>query len=181
MAGRAIGGQERSRGGGHLKRYIRLNPAAPAASTDGFEIFRLALSARARNLLGRLNIKTLSDLRDFGTPNIRDTKGCGRKTYNEISAELEKLEAAGPDKYLADARVRDSAGDTPGNNLDTGAAMQTLMAELGRSGFINSSQAQRILGLDSFAVRPLLRLLVERGIAVKEGRRRGMRYIRATR
>ena len=161
-----------------MKRYIRFNPTGETESADGFEVFRLVLSTRARNLLTRIGVKTVAELREHGLENIRDAKGCGRKTYHEILGELDKLSRLGPEKYVALSRAGGDDLDKPGRNLDTGAALQLLVDELGKSGYINSTQAQRILGMDSFAVRPLLRLLVEKGYASKEGRRRGMRYVR---
>jgi hypothetical protein len=164
-----------------LKRYLRLGPTGETESPDTFELLRLALSTRARNLLGRLNVRTVADLKGLGMQNVRQMKGCGRKTYQEIAQELDRLEVLGPEKYLVHACARGDGQKRHGSGLDTGAALQILVAELARSGYINSSQAQRILGLDSFAVRSLLRLLVEKGLATKEGRRRGMRYVRTVR
>ncbi|MBI5525468.1 MAG: hypothetical protein HY897_03970 [Deltaproteobacteria bacterium] len=164
-----------------MKRYIRLSPSGETESMETFELFRLALSTRARNLLGRLNLRTVADLRGIGLQNIRDMKGCGRKTYHEITEEIDKLQTMGPERYVAHARAGGDDRERRGPIFDTGAALHLLVGELARSGYINSSQAQRMLGLDSFAVRPLLRLLVEKGLATKEGRRRGMRYVRTMR
>jgi hypothetical protein len=53
------------------------------------------------------------------------------------------------------------------------------IAELLRSrGVITSSDAQQATGLDAAGVRPHLRQLVQQGLAVTEGQRRGMRYRR---
>ena len=161
-----------------MKRYVRTNSLGEAESTDKFEVFRLTLSTRARNLLNRIGARTVAELREYGLEQIKVAKGCGRKTFNEILGELEKLQKVGPERYVAITRAGGEDLDKPGAMLDTGASLQLLVDELARSGYINSTQAQRILGIDSFAVRPLLRLLVEKGYALKEGRRRGMRYVR---
>jgi hypothetical protein len=162
-----------------LKWYIRLNASGEKESTDKFELFRLMLSTRARNLVDRLGLRTIADLRRFGMENIRREQGCGKKTCGEIFREVERLEEFGPEKYIAASRAGGEGFEKPGINLDAGSALQILVNELGRSGYINSTQAQKLLGLDSFSVRPLLKLLVDKGHAVKEGRRRGMRYVRA--
>ena len=53
----------------------------------------------------------------------------------------------------------------------------TTIAELLRSrGVITSSDAQQATGLDAAGVRPHLQQLVQQGLAVTEGQRRGMRY-----
>jgi hypothetical protein len=53
------------------------------------------------------------------------------------------------------------------------------IAELLRSrGVITSSDAQQATGLDAAGVRPHLQQLVQQGLAVTEGQRRGMRYRR---
>ncbi|MEA5415983.1 Eco57I restriction-modification methylase domain-containing protein [Synechococcus sp. BA-132 BA5] len=55
----------------------------------------------------------------------------------------------------------------------------TTIAELIRSrGVITSSDAQQATGLDAAGVRPHLQKLVQEGLAVTEGQRRGMRYRR---
>ena len=55
----------------------------------------------------------------------------------------------------------------------------TTIAELLRSrGVITSSDAQQVTGLDAAGVRPYLQQLVQQGLAVTEGQRRGMRYRR---
>jgi len=55
----------------------------------------------------------------------------------------------------------------------------TTIAELIRSqGVITSSDAQQATGLDAAGVRPHLQQLVQQGLAVTEGQRRGMRYRR---
>lgn len=55
----------------------------------------------------------------------------------------------------------------------------TTIAELLRSrGVITSSDAQQATGLDAAGVRPHLQQLVQQGLAVTEGQRRGMRYRR---
>jgi predicted ArsR family transcriptional regulator len=45
-------------------------------------------------------------------------------------------------------------------------------------GVITSSDAQQATGLDAAGVRPHLQQLVQQGLAVTEGQRRGMRYRR---
>jgi hypothetical protein len=162
-----------------LKRFIRINNSTgTAAGPEQFELFRLLLSTRARNLLKRLEIRTLGELREYGLERLEGEKGCGRKTCNEIRAEIEKLELVGPEKYVAASRAGGDNLDKPGINMDTGTALQLLVDELGKAGFINSTQAQKLLGKDSAEVRHLLNLLVDKGFAAREGRRRGMRYVR---
>jgi hypothetical protein len=72
-------------------------------------------------------------------------------------------------------------------NQHTGSATQSLnrngafttIAELLRSkGLITSSDAQQATGLDAAGVLPHLQQLVQQGLAVTEGQRRGMRYRR---
>ena len=55
----------------------------------------------------------------------------------------------------------------------------TTIADLLRTrGVITSSDAQQATGLDAAGVRPYLQQLVQQGLAVTEGQRRGMRYRR---
>lgn len=55
----------------------------------------------------------------------------------------------------------------------------TTIAELLRTrGVITSSDAQQATGLDAAGVRPYLQQLVQQGLALTEGQRRGMRYRR---
>lgn len=128
--------------------------------------------------MDKLGIKTVAELKTFGLANVKKQQGCGKKTFTELQAEVEKLDRLGPEKYIAVSRAGGEELDKPGRQLDTGTALQILVNELSRSGYLNSTQAQKLLGLDSFSVRPLLKLLVDKGYAAKEGRRRGMRYVR---
>jgi len=57
-------------------------------------------------------------------------------------------------------------------------AYDTLKALLQERGDISSGDAQEATGLDAAGVRPLLRRLVDEGLAETEGQRRGMRYRR---
>jgi len=161
-----------------MKRLIRFSPAGGSDSIESFEIYRLSLSTRARNLLKNLSLLKLSDLKTFGLDRLKQEEGCGRKTYLEILAEVKKLEEIGAEKYIAASRAGGELGDRPGVIMDTGTAIQLLQNELGKAGFINSTQAQKLLGMSTVEVRNLLNLLVEKGFAVREGRRRGMRYVR---
>lgn len=83
--------------------------------------------------------------------------------------------------------IRTSASTAVPPNQHTGSATQspsangafTTIAELLRSrGLITSSDAQQATGLDAAGVRPYLQQLVQQGLAVTEGQRRGMRYRR---
>ena len=57
-------------------------------------------------------------------------------------------------------------------------AYSQLKALLAERGTITSGEAQTALGLDTAAVRPLLRRLVDEGLALVEGQKRGTRYRR---
>lgn len=65
----------------------------------------------------------------------------------------------------AQARSSDQAGD-----------YDRLKALLAAQVVVTSGSAQEALGLDAAAVRPLLRRLVDEGLARQEGERRGTRY-----
>ena len=88
---------------------------------------------------------------------------------------------------LAQAPVRAALSTATLPNQHTGSAIPspsansafTTIAELLRSrGVITSSDAQQATGLDAAGVRPHLQQLVQQGLAVTEGQRRGMRYRR---
>jgi hypothetical protein len=57
-------------------------------------------------------------------------------------------------------------------------AFTTITKLLHSRGVITSSDAQQATGLDAPGVRPHLQQLVQQGLAVTEGQRRGMRYRR---
>ena len=57
-------------------------------------------------------------------------------------------------------------------------AFTTIAELLCSRGVIASSDAQQATGLDAAGVRPHLKQLVQQGLAVTEGQRRGMRYRR---
>ncbi|MFZ9754218.1 MAG: hypothetical protein ACO3B3_11795, partial [Cyanobium sp.] len=57
-------------------------------------------------------------------------------------------------------------------------AFATITELLCSRGVITSSDAQQATGLDAAGVRPHLQQLVQQGLAVTEGQRRGMRYLR---
>ena len=76
--------------------------------------------------------------------------------------------AALPNQHLG------SAPPSPGSN----GAFTTIAELLHSRGVITSSDAQQATGLDSAGVRPHLQQLVQMGLAVTEGQRRGMRYRR---
>ena len=57
-------------------------------------------------------------------------------------------------------------------------AFATITELLCSQGVITSSDAQQATGLDAAGVRPHLQQLVQQGLAVTEGQRRGMRYRR---
>jgi len=57
-------------------------------------------------------------------------------------------------------------------------AFATITELLCSRGVITSSDAQQATGLDAAGVRPHLQQLVQQGLAVSEGQRRGMRYRR---
>ena len=88
---------------------------------------------------------------------------------------------------LAQAPVRASLSTASLPKQNTGSATPSsrsngafiTIAELLRSrGVITSSDAQQTTGLDAAGVRPHLQQLVQQGLAVTEGQRRGMRYRR---
>ena len=67
---------------------------------------------------------------------------------------------------------------SPENSYDgTKAAFDALLSLLKQAGVITSADAQSALNLSATDVRPLLRILVDRGYAEVEGRRRGTKYI----
>jgi hypothetical protein len=63
-------------------------------------------------------------------------------------------------------------------HTESNQAYDTLKALLQDRGDISSGDAQDATGLDAAGVRPLLRRLVDEGLAETEGQRRGMRYRR---
>lgn len=162
-----------------MKRYIRNNNFEAGDVNGNFELFRLSLSKRSRNLIDRLGLKTVEDLKMFGLDNLKVQEGCGKKTHNEFIAEMEKLERLGIEGYTAASRINSGNGDGSNGRIDHSASLQLLIEEMAKSGYVNSVQAQKILGLNSISVRELLNLLVDKGYANREGSRRGMRYVRA--
>jgi len=162
-----------------VKRYIRINNVEASEGNANFELFRLSLSKRSRNLIDRLGLKTVEDLKVFGLDNLKIQDGCGKKTHKEFISEIEKLERLGIEGYMAASRVTGGNGDGSNGRNDHGASLQLLIDEMAKSGYVNSVQAQKILGLNSISVRELLNLLVDKGYANREGSRRGMKYVRA--
>jgi hypothetical protein len=65
-----------------------------------------------------------------------------------------------------------------GLSTSVNGALATIADLLRSQGVITSSDAQQATGLDSAGVRPHLQQLVQMGLAVTEGQRRGMRYRR---
>ncbi|MFO0137648.1 MAG: hypothetical protein ACK535_06450, partial [Cyanobacteriota bacterium] len=63
-------------------------------------------------------------------------------------------------------------------SLDRNGAFTTITDLLHSQEVITSSDAQQATGLDAAGVRPHLQQLVQQGLAVTEGQRRGMRYRR---
>lgn len=61
-------------------------------------------------------------------------------------------------------------------STSTDGAFATIADLLRSRGVITSSDAQQATGLDAAGVRPYLQQLVQQGLAVTEGQRRGMRY-----
>ena len=59
------------------------------------------------------------------------------------------------------------------------ATFQTIVSLLDERGMITSRDAQEATGLDAAGVRLYLRRLVDEGLAVTEGQRRGTKYRRA--
>jgi hypothetical protein len=73
------------------------------------------------------------------------------------------------------------ANQSKGSAIPSPSANGALatIAELLRSrSVITSSDAQQATGLDAAGVRPYLQQLVQQGLALTEGQRRGMRYRR---
>jgi len=56
-------------------------------------------------------------------------------------------------------------------------AFQNLVAFLRERGVVTSSDAQSLLNLNAATVRPVLRRLVDEGLAIVEGQKRGTRYV----
>jgi hypothetical protein len=63
-------------------------------------------------------------------------------------------------------------------STSTNGAFPIIAGLLHSRGVITSSDAQQATGLDAAGVRPHLQQLVQQGLAVTEGQRRGMRYRR---
>lgn len=59
-----------------------------------------------------------------------------------------------------------------------GSGYEVVLALLKERGIICSQDAQQATGLDAAGVRPYLNRLVDEGLAVIEGQRRGMKYRR---
>lgn len=60
------------------------------------------------------------------------------------------------------------------------SAYEAILARLNERGVISSQDAQQATGLDAAGVRPHLKRLVDEGLAVTEGERRGMKYRRVS-
>jgi len=73
---------------------------------------------------------------------------------------------------------RPSRTPSPADRTSSNGAFTTIAELLRSRGVITSSDAQQATGLDSAGVRPHLQQLVQMGLAVTEGQRRGMRYRR---
>jgi hypothetical protein len=63
-------------------------------------------------------------------------------------------------------------------SISSNGVFSTIAELLHSCGVITSSDAQQATGLDAAGVRPHLQQLVQQGLAVTEGQRRGMRYRR---
>jgi len=74
--------------------------------------------------------------------------------------------------------VRNSLTVSAAPSTSTNGALTTIAELLRSRGVITSSDAQQATGLDAAGVRPYLQQLVQQGLAVTEGQRRGMRYRR---
>jgi hypothetical protein len=73
---------------------------------------------------------------------------------------------------------RPSRTPSPADRTSSNGAFTTIAELLRSRGVITSSDAQQATGLDAAGVRPHLQQLVQQGLAVTEGQRRGMRYRR---
>ena len=71
-----------------------------------------------------------------------------------------------------------AAAPAPSVRPSGNGAFATITELLCSCGVITSSDAQQATGLDAAGVRPHLKQLVQQGLAVTEGQRRGMRYRR---
>jgi hypothetical protein len=93
--------------------------------------------------------------------------------FGPIFADLQGASAPAPAPRPAPLPMAPRPPRTEANQ-----AYDTLKALLQERGDISSGDAQEATGLDAGGVRPLLRRLVEEGLAETEGQRRGMRYRR---
>jgi hypothetical protein len=98
--------------------------------------------------------------------------------FDEASSEA-LLPTQPPIRTAASSTVVPSrAAVAPASPTSINSAFATIAELLRSRGVITSSDAQQATGLDAAGVRPNLQQLVQQGLAVTEGQRRGMRYRR---
>jgi hypothetical protein len=98
--------------------------------------------------------------------------------FDGISAESMEQDQAPTRASASTAVLPTRPRVTAAPSISTNGSF-TRIAELLRSrGVITSSDAQQATGLNATGVRPNLQQLVQQGLAVTEGQRRGMRYRR---
>jgi len=109
--------------------------------------------------------------------------GRGRTTESSMGPLFDTASAETYMEAQLPIRVASSTEIAPTQPIVAAAASTgtngafTTIAELLRSrSVITSSDAQQATGLDAAGVRPHLQQLVQQGLAVTEGQRRGMRY-----
>lgn len=99
------------------------------------------------------------------------------QTVIDFGEAAETLRAQRPAKQAAERRTRYRAGNNaPEDGPPPPDSYERLKALLAERGAITSGDAQAALGIAATAVRPLLRRLVEEGLARQEGEKRGTRY-----
>jgi Fic family protein len=100
-----------------------------------------------------------------------------KRPVKKAAEKRERYQAALSDLPLFQGVITETAVD-PHTVAASPAAYAQLTELLRERGVITSADAQALLGLDAVAVRSLLKQLVDEGLAVVEGEKRGTRYRR---
>ena len=95
-----------------------------------------------------------------------------------LAPDLGPLFSRGRNQEVAEKPLPKVAESRPtyGTEADDDDPYERLQQLLQARGVIRSGDAQEHLGLDANTVRPYLRRLVDEGVAVQEGKKRGTRY-----
>ena len=159
----------------------RSNPAAPYACLEAFDELREIgvddfICKRDPYWDIPLNKNLPKPVIDLAIPG--QTATCLGPLFDGAPAEA-LMHAQPPIRASSTTAVlprqqRVSATPSPSSN----GAFTTITELLRSRGVITSSDAQQATGLDAAGVRPYLQQLVQQGLAVTEGQRRGMRYRR---